>query len=256
VVLFEPVPAWLEVIRLGLSLNQGFASRVTIFPNVVYPDPGNYTLHIPIPNKNEHLYLGMSSMHGATGMIKGYSNERIIPYGTIRANVYKHVAGAIRVDDVVDGGDKTICLVKADVEGYEPQALSTAQKLIHSKSVPVIQLELTKSSNVNQTCSAVNVLKHLHTLGYEFRIAHHSLVDHILLPPLGEWRRANAMNMLPTFPSPKASAEAKRRGWSDMRAAYEFDFNTFSTNLFAVKTGKGKSRLGKGKRWPKLTCRK
>ena len=41
VVVFEPVPAYREVMQLGMSLNPGFGSRVKLYGNVVYDTPGN-----------------------------------------------------------------------------------------------------------------------------------------------------------------------------------------------------------------------
>jgi hypothetical protein len=50
VVVVEPVPAWLEILTLGVALNPGFAGRLKIARNVVYPEPGNFTLHVPKPH--------------------------------------------------------------------------------------------------------------------------------------------------------------------------------------------------------------
>ena len=47
--------------------------------------------------------------------------------------------GTVRVDDLVKRDD--VCLVKADVEGYEPQVLQTAQSLLSTRNVPSLQLE-------------------------------------------------------------------------------------------------------------------
>ena len=41
VVVFEPIPAYQEVMRLGVSLNPGFADRIVLHGNVVYDVPGN-----------------------------------------------------------------------------------------------------------------------------------------------------------------------------------------------------------------------
>ena len=35
------MPAYREVMQLGLALNPGFAARTTLFDNVVYDTPGN-----------------------------------------------------------------------------------------------------------------------------------------------------------------------------------------------------------------------
>lgn len=52
----------------------------------------------------------MTGMVGTAGLIKGYNND----FTQIRAP-------AVRLDDFVR---RDICLLKADVEGYEPQAKS------------------------------------------------------------------------------------------------------------------------------------
>ena len=62
VIVFEPVPLFQEVLRLGIQLNPGFAERVTIYGNVVYDTPGNYTLRVPIPGGKHRKKLGMTGM--------------------------------------------------------------------------------------------------------------------------------------------------------------------------------------------------
>ena len=46
---------------------------------------------------------------------------------------YHHTASSVRIDDLVK---RDACLLKADVEGYEPQVLQTAQLLLHARTVP------------------------------------------------------------------------------------------------------------------------
>ena len=125
----EPVPAWLEVLRLGVALNPGFARHVRIAQNVVYPERGNFTLRVPQPEGDANMYLGMTYMQGSAGMIKGYKDDA----------TYAHVARSVRLDDVVRSDD--ICLLKADVEGYEPQVLHTARNLFAKRRVHALQLE-------------------------------------------------------------------------------------------------------------------
>mmetsp|Transcript_31834 Transcript_31834/g.99915 ORF Transcript_31834/g.99915 Transcript_31834/m.99915 type:complete len:207 (+) Transcript_31834:435-1055(+) len=40
---------------------------------------------------------------------------------------------------------RDVCLLKADVEGYEPQVMQTAQKLLATREVPNLQLELSRT---------------------------------------------------------------------------------------------------------------
>ena len=237
VVVVEPVPAWLEILTLGVALNPGFAGRLKIARNVVYPEPGNFTLHVPKPVGNKQMHLGMTSMDGSAGMIKGYSQK----------HTYAHVASAIKIDDIVHSD---VCLLKADVEGYEAQALHTAQRLFAKHRVFAVQLEMTKSKDPQQTCASVKMLEHLDALGYEFKLAHHSLVDAATLPPIGEWVGARGFHNLTDFPSSDTRKRAAQLGRTPMRMAYEKQFRTFSTNLFAQRVNWTASDVP----WPTLGC--
>ena len=113
VVVVEPVPAYQEVMRLGLALNPGFAARTKIFGNVVYAASGNYTLRVPVATSAGRMKkLGMTGMAGSAGVLKT----------DWQARSYEHVARSVRVDDLVR---RNVCMLKADVEGYEPQVFQT-----------------------------------------------------------------------------------------------------------------------------------
>ena len=102
VVVFEPVPAYQEVLRLGLALNPGFAERATLYGNVVYDTTGNYTLRVPKPRRiGRKRKLGMTGMQGSSGILKA----------DWRADSYNHVAQAARVDDVVHP-ERPVCMLK------------------------------------------------------------------------------------------------------------------------------------------------
>lgn len=236
-VVVEPVPAWLEILTLGVALNPGFAGRLKIARNVVYPEPGNFTLHVPKPVGNNHMHLGMTSMHGSAGMIKGYSPQQ----------TYTHVASAIKLDDVVHSD---VCLLKADVEGYEAQALHTAQRLFAKRRVFAVQLEMTKSKDPQQTCASVKMLEHLDALGYQFKLADHSTVDATTLPPIGEWVGARGFDRLTDFPSSDTRERAARLGHTPMSMAYKQQFRSFSTNLFAHRVNWTAPVVP----WPTLGC--
>ena len=136
------MPAWLEILTLGASLNPGFARRLTVYPNVVYHRPGKYTLRVPSPRSG--VLLGMTGMVGESGLIKGYgSNWRMIR---------NHTAESVRIDDTVDSD---VCMFKADVEGYEAQVMATARTLFATRRVSALQLELTRSDVAAQTCANV-----------------------------------------------------------------------------------------------------
>ena len=140
VAVFEPVPAYQEIMKLGLSLNPGFAEHTTLYGNVVYDRAGNYTLRVPRPTRlGRKKKLGMTGMDGSSGILKA----------DWRAESYNVVSGSVRVDDIV-GPDTPVCMLKADVEGYEPQVLQTARRLLASRRVPALQLELTRTSRATR----------------------------------------------------------------------------------------------------------
>jgi FkbM family methyltransferase len=244
VAVFEPVPTYREVLRLGVTLNPGFGERVRLYGNVVYDTPGNYTLRVPIAGGKHRKKLGMTGMAGSRGVLKSDFN----------AKAYSVVASSVRIDDLIQSD---ACLLKADVEGYEPQVLQTAQKLLSTRLVPALQLELTRTpKSPDQTCATIKTLEHLDRLGYDFRQAPHALVD--ARAPSGSWRNGpSAWDRLPPFPSAAARARhasggAGAGGASLMKLAYEMDFSTHSTNLVG--------RLDTSRRpkspppWPTLAC--
>ena len=234
----EPIPKYLEILRLGVALNPGFERHVKVAQNVVYPERGNYTLRVPQPKGDAHMYLGMTYMQGSAGMIKGYNNDV----------TYAHVARAIRLDDVVH---TDVCLLKADVEGYEPQVLHTAQRVFAQHRVFAVQLEITRPRDLKQRCATIKMLEHLDALGYVFKQAHHGLVDAIALPQVGAWVGTDGFDRLPDFPSNDTRTRAEREGFSRMEAAFLTDFVTFSTNLFARRAD---WTVGTGRPWPPLHC--
>lgn len=235
----EPVTAWLEVLTLGVALNPGFASHVKIVQNVVYPERGNYTLRVPKPEGEDRMYLGMTYMQGSAGMLKGYED----------GVTYAHVASAIRLDDLVRSD---VCLLKADVEGYEPQVLHTAQRVFAERRVHALQIEMTRSRGAPQRCATIKMLEHLDALGYAFKRADHAFIDAAPLPPVGAWAVADGFDRLPDFPSNATRARGAREDLSPMRAAYEWDFTAYlSTNLFARRV---KWAVGAAPPWPTLEC--
>ena len=68
----------LQVLRLGISLNPGFAERVTIYGNVVYDAPGNYSLRVPLPGGKHKKKLGMTGMEGRHGILKSDFNAQAL----------------------------------------------------------------------------------------------------------------------------------------------------------------------------------
>ena len=66
------------MLRLGISLNPGFAERVTIYGNVVYDAPGNYSLRVPLPGGRHKKKLGMTGMEGRHGILKSDFNAQAL----------------------------------------------------------------------------------------------------------------------------------------------------------------------------------
>jgi hypothetical protein len=157
----------------------------------------------------------------------------------------------VRLDDVVRSND--VCLLKADVEGYEPQVLHTAQRLFAQRRVHALQLEMTRSTpGTTQRCATIKMLEHLDALGYAFKQVSHAQADAVALPRVGEWANADGFGRLPDFPSNATRAQVAREGLSPMRAAYERDFTAYlSTNLFARQV-QWPTRAARP--WPSLEC--
>ena len=121
-----------QVIHLGAALNPGFRKRLRVVSKLAYHLPGNFTLRVPRPPPStidgngavqQRVQRGMTAMEGSAGLVKGSSSND---------DTYEHVAEAVRVDSVVT---RDVCMLKADVEGYEPQVLRSASALFHQHRV-------------------------------------------------------------------------------------------------------------------------
>lgn len=131
--------------------------------------------------------------------------------------------------------------------------MQTAARLLSTRSVPSLQLELTRTrASREQTCAALNMLKHLAVLGYEFRQVPNQIVD-ADLPAPDTWRDvAGPWDGLPAFPTAATAEGARRNGFhSPMEAAYAIDFQTHSTNLVARRPA---SHSPPQLPWPSLGC--
>ena len=71
--------------------------------------------------------------------------------------------------------------------------------------MPALQLELTKTpKQPNQTCAALKMLEHLHSIGFRFKQVSNKVVD-ADAPPVGEWATTpGPWDSLPGFPSSDA----------------------------------------------------
>jgi len=238
---------------------------VALYGNVVYDKPGNYTLRVPVVTGIGRLKkLGMTGMAGSSGILKA----------DWKAPSYEHQAPSVRLDDLVPSG-QPICMLKADVEGYEPQVLQTAKRILTQEQVPALQLELTKTPKMqHQTCASIATLNHLHALGFRFKQVNNHLVDKLdLTPTVGTWKTApGPWAKLPSFPSSDAWQHAGRSmsrsllgrfkglllnsSVPPMSYAYRTDFRSFSTNLIALRADNWRCAgvLGRCPRWPALAC--
>ena len=225
VIAFEPIPTYANILALGLRRNPGFAARTTLHRAVVAEEAGrNFTVKVPIANPLSGWlkHLGMTSMVGEHGLIKGF------PDNWMHFNVS---SPSVHVDDVVPP-DVPVCMLKADVEGYEPAVLRTAERLLSSGRVHAVQLEVTTSPDRRVASETVEALAHLETLGFTVR----------QLPRRMDNNGSATFDSLPAFPSARAVAGCKKArsplagtplAETPFGRAYHCDINTFSTNLVA-----------------------
>jgi len=222
VVNFEPVPMWRDVLRLGIALN-GYGARVRVVPKVVSNFRGAATLAVPRPEaadleRGGKLLLGMTGVVGPAGLLKGYMNS----HQAVRIQ-----ANSTRLDDELTGSDANVCMLKADVEGYEPQVLLTAKRMLRMRRVRAVQLELTRANDPKQVQANINMLEQLVAQNLTIRHVRH---DTRVYSPQGgivhDWRAHSktAFASFQHFPLPGRSVAS---GW-----AREFGF---STNVLAVQ---------------------
>lgn len=271
VTVFEPVPAFQDALLLGVALNPGFAERLTLHSSLVHDGPPhNFSMLVPTghrsPRKKAHL--GMTAMAGEHGILKANG------LGTI---TQKLTRPSVRLDEVVPAQD--LCLLKADVEGYEPQVLHSAKRLLATRDVAAVQVELTHADQSPAArCAGLRMLRQLVVLGYATRqIAMPYLTRDRPLPE-GVWSMAAgpwASGRMRAFPGEHATREVGHRtlarwqkaatapgpkgpkAWEAaskiVDAAFRADFLTFSTNFLSRRdeSAAGPGRIGNkpGRPW-------
>ena len=112
-----------------------------------------------------------------------------------------------------------VCMLKADVEGYEPQVIKSAERLLRTGRVRAVQLELSKPGTHgararSQREASVQMLRHLTKLGFELRqVPNHIIDSNVTLPTPGHtWRESpGPWETLPRFPSQEALRETRER---------------------------------------------
>ncbi|CAF0868001.1 unnamed protein product [Rotaria sordida] len=110
---FEVQPRMVDLIRTSISLNNFSTSRVQIIQNAVSDLPSNSQLTF--------------SLSGGTTTISN---------GTLRIST-------IRLDDVKWPPQSSILMLKIDVEGFELNALRSAERLFHEKRIHHLIFEYT-----------------------------------------------------------------------------------------------------------------
>ncbi|KAL3895457.1 MAG: hypothetical protein SGPRY_013507, partial [Prymnesium sp.] len=257
VIAIEPTPIWQNVLRLGLAINPGFASKLRLFGNVIYNKPGSYTLHGPsarLPHAGrKSRFLGMTGMVGTAGLIKGYNKD----FTQIRAP-------AVRLDDFVREKSSIptanvnfppLCSLTpfANVLPFSPppQVFESATRLLRDYSVPALQFEITKGSKWRgdtmnaQTCMNLRMLVYLDASGFELREVNHKAVDSMHLPARS-WAAEEVFSRLQVFPSNSSRRLAKKTGQHPMVVGFVHDIKTFSSNMVARRVSKPRARL----EWP------
>lgn len=181
---------------------------------------GAATLAVPRPEaadleRGGKLLLGMTGVVGPAGLLKGYMGSR---------QAVRIQANSTRLDDELAGSDANVCMLKADVEGYEPQVLLTAKKMLRMRRVRAVQLELTRARDPEQVQANINMLKQL--LEQNLTIRH----VRVYYPQGGivhGWR-ANSKTTFASFQHFPLPGHSVASGW-----AQEFGF---STNVLAVES--------------------
>ena len=230
VVAFEPLPVHLSTLTKGLAANVGFTERTEIHRHVVMNEAGNFTLRVPVGsgrNTRPTKSLGMAGItDGALGAVKAY------PTSWVHYNVS---ASSVRVDDVLAAGTGDVCMLKADVEGYEADALATARRLLRSGRVHAVQMEVTKMPQVKG--KMVDFFAFLERGGFKMRQVPNSMVDDNTSLPRASWRNApGPWAALPRFPSRKIfskHANHTRKHTTDtlMDLAWRYDLLDLTSNI-------------------------
>ena len=203
VVAFEPVRAYQDVIRLAVHLNgASFAKRLTVYGNAVLDKPGNFSMLVPLagvartqaqpsggsstrPTRRPrptatlatHMrtHMGMAALLGPRGQAAVKDVSTLSP-GTL---TYRQPIATVRIDAVLQ---QPLCMLKIDIEGLEPQALSSAVGLLSLHRVRIVQLEVTRKKP--QTCANVRMLRNLLLLGFELHKVREGATDCHRLPPI------------------------------------------------------------------------
>ena len=192
-----------------------------VVPRVVSNQRGTATLAVPRPEaadfeRGGKLLLGMTAMFGSAGLVKGYAGDKIL---RVEAN-------STSLDDELAGSNADVCMLKADVEGYEPQVLLTAKRLLQQRRVRAVQLELTRPRDTVQNQANIHMLRRLVAQNWSItQVASYRPVKGLLR----DWR-AHSEDTFASFKPFPLPGHSVATAW-----ATQFGF---STNVLAVRGGK------------------
>jgi hypothetical protein len=144
------VRAYQDVIRLAVHLNgASFAKRLTVYGNAVLDKPGNFSMIVPLagaarppdtattqwaarvaggggkPSLYSHkrTHMGIAALLGPRGRLA----VKDVAESTADTLTYRQPVTTVRIDAVLK---QPLCMLKIDIEGLEPQALSSAAHLL------------------------------------------------------------------------------------------------------------------------------
>lgn len=176
---FEPVSAFRDVLNLGLQLNNGFSGNASVYPNVVFDTPGNYTVLAPVSGParpssgsvtatattatHERSLLGMAATLDPNGMRGIFNVSKLVP-GTIFQG---ETAEAIAIDAVVRDDAPNVCMLKVDVAGSEPNVMRSARRTLSFRVVDAMQLRVVPKRGLVQECANLRMLRDALLLGFD-----------------------------------------------------------------------------------------
>ncbi|KAK3238033.1 hypothetical protein CYMTET_51926 [Cymbomonas tetramitiformis] len=129
VIAWEPVPLFKAFFQVGIEANK-LEDSIEIRSRGVLDQPSGHSVDILVPEAGN---WGTASINGA--------NADACALGLEKNDCTRLTVQTERLDDVIRGEGPDVCMLKIDVEGYEPQVLKSAEKLITSRRVKNIMLE-------------------------------------------------------------------------------------------------------------------
>lgn len=143
----EPVPLFRNVLHFNLFLNN---VKGTVYPYALGTENGELTMVVP-----KHGILGTAHV-----IPDGEKEERAKDSNFEMITVEQH-----RLDELIKPEDVShCCMMKIDVEGFEPSITLSARKIIESRKIPHIMMEFSPGF-VSE--GLLEMLKFFYEVGYE-----------------------------------------------------------------------------------------